>query len=336
MANPGPGRILSGQADDIRRSYEAWQRQPVDLSRDGDGDRPEYETTLASGFSVTGQGTFLGRAQRTLYFSPTNRSGWWLDRTDLPDCLPIRVSVESVWTTVLNIVLASGSPHNYVRMVEHIIALRAGLDLDNVLISMDSGDPPLFDESSLGMVRHVEKAGIVPSTKPATYVAVREPVTVGGRNGSFLTFLPPEGNSRALRVDCAVDFRTAIGKQRIAFTVGRDTFRHGAEARTNCTFAMMLYCKTIGRLFADTRNLGYTPRNILVAGRYGYYNKPKLYHNGKSLEAAWHRATLDLLAAVSLIDRGRLAGSIVSYKAGHGLDVQMVRQLYEQDLLCRL
>ena len=95
----------------------------------------------------------------------------------------------------------------------------------------------------------------------------------------------------------------------------------------------MLLVKTIGRVFADTRHLGYTMRNILVAGPHRYINKPRLCRTGKSLEAAWHRATLDLLAAVALIDRGRFVGRIVSYKAGHALDVAMIRKLYQHDFL---
>ncbi len=112
-----------------------------------------------------------------------------------------------------------------------------------------------------------------------------------------------------------------------------EAFRYGALARTNTTFLKMLFCRTVGTLFADLRNLGYTRHNILVAGRRRYFNSPRLFHEGKSLEAAWHRASLDLLAAISLIDRGRFAGRILSYKAGHTLDVQLVRELYRRELL---
>jgi UDP-3-O-acyl-N-acetylglucosamine deacetylase len=247
--------------------------------------------------------------------------------------MPIGVSVSNVWTTQRNIVLCSGSPHNYMRMVEHIIALRAGLGLDDVVISAGSGDPPLFNRGSMDLVEAVERAGIVPRGGPAPWVTVREPVVMGGPAGSFLKFIPAENGQRRLRVDCGIHFKTAIGRQRIRFDVTSSTFRHGALARTNTTLLMMLYCKTVGKIFADVRNLGYTRRNIVIAGRWGYVNQPGLVHEGKSLEAVWHRAALDLLAAVALVDRGRFAGTIVSYKAGHALDVAMVRALYENDLL---
>jgi len=58
-----------------------------------------------------------------------------------------------------------------------------------------------------------------------------------------------------------------------------------------------------------------------------------LLHEGKSLEAVWHRAVLDLLAALALIEEGRFLGHVISYKAGHRQDVDLVRLLYKQNLL---
>jgi UDP-3-O-acyl-N-acetylglucosamine deacetylase len=334
MSDIDYGRVLVGDEGALRSCYAAFAAQAIDQEMlDVPAGDPEWrQTTLGNRVSVTGPGTFLGGAERTLEFEPTTHSGWYFDRTDLPDSMPIAVSVQNVWTIVRNIVLCSGSPHNYMRMVEHIVALKY-LGLDNVVIRMDSGDPPLFDRSSMDLVEAIEHSGIVTQHEPARCVTVKEPVTVVSANGGFLTFSPPEDGKRRLMVDCAIDFPTAIGKQRIRYDVNRKTVRHGAFARTNTNLWMMLYCKTIGKVFADTRNLGYTLKNILVAGPRHYVNKPHLIHNGKSLEAVWHRGVLDLLAAVALIDQGRFVGSIRSYKAGHALDVEMVRELYQRDLL---
>ena len=328
------GRVLMGDEERLRASVAAFAEQPVDEERlEVPADDVVWrQTTIGKTVSVTGPGTFLGKAQRTLELHPSVEPGWRFDRTDLPNSLGIGVSVKNVWTTARNIVLCSGSPHNYMRMVEHIVALKY-MGLDNLLIRMDSGDPPLFDRSSMHLVEAVESAGIVMQHEPATVLSVKEPVTVVAGNGGFLTFHPAENGNRRLTVDCAVNFKTATGRQRIRFDVNPATFRHGAAARTNTNMWMMLYCKTVGKLFADTRNLGYTMKNILVAGPKHYVNRPGLVHNGKSLEAVWHRAVLDLLAAVALIDRGRLAGHIDSYMAGHALDVDMIKLLYQHDLL---
>ncbi len=331
------GRLLGGDADVLRRSVAELQELPVDQAMQWGANSgfPTGTTTLNDAFAVTGPGTFFGKAHRTLTFEPTDRDGWWFDRVDRKHELPIHVSIENVWNTVRNIVLRSGSPHNYMRLVEHIIALKVGMGLDNVMIRMDSGDPPLFDRASMDLVDNVDRIGVAVAGTPARYVTVKEPVTMVSKSGRFLTFLPPEDDRRELDIDCAIHFNSAIRTQRIRFTVTPDTFRHGAIARTNGTFLVMLYCKTIGKLFADTRNMGYTLNNVLVAGLWNYFNKPRLTHDGKALEAIWHRGTLDLLAAIALIDRGRFVGRIVSYKAGHGLDCDMVRELYCRDMLCR-
>jgi UDP-3-O-acyl-N-acetylglucosamine deacetylase len=337
------GKLLGGPVAALERGVRAWKTQPVDWdmmdeARPVDLRRPQ--TTIERPVSVSGRGTFFGKSTRTLTLCPTDMDGWWFERTDLPDSLPVRCSIRNVWTTgnvVSNIVLRSGSPHNYIRMAEHMIALRMGLGIDNLLIRLDSGDPPLFNHGSTELVDALKGAGVRTVDRPASFVTVRERVTIASGSGGFLTLAPPADPAKPmLAIDAAVDFKTAIGQQRIRFAVDPQKFAYGATARTNTSALKMLYCKTIGLLFADIRNLGYSFDNLLVAGRMGYWNRALLPHNGKSLEAVWHRATLDLLAAIALIDEGLFVGEIISYKSGHGLDVDMVQRLYQEAVLTPL
>ena len=335
MATAPYGQLIQGDPMVMDRQFKAFQSQPVDQEWIPDiKEADRFQTTIGKPVSVTGPGTFFGRAQRTLHLEPTHTEGWWFDRTDRPHDMPIRVSASNVWTTQRNIVLCSGSPHNYMRMVEHIVALRLALNVDNLMIRMDSGDPPLFDRGSMDLVEAIEKAGITRTNQPAHYVTVKEPVSIMAPNGSFLIFTPCTDPVPQLNLDVAVNFQTAIGQQRLKIRLTPETGRYGSLARTNCSFTQMLFTKTIGKLFADVRNLGYTNKNILVAGRRGYYNTPTLIHNGKSLEPVWHRSILDLVAALALIETGRFVGNVYSYKAGHTLDVEMIRKLFERDLFC--
>jgi UDP-3-O-acyl-N-acetylglucosamine deacetylase len=331
------GRVLLGHENALAASVARWAATPVDMVVDVP---PQWQpdstqTTLGGEFQVTGPATYSRRTHSTMRFEPYGRPGWWIDRVDLAEQLPIQVSVRNVWTTARNIVLRSGNPHNYLRMVEHIIALKLGLGLDNVLIRIGTGDPPLFDVGSMPLVAGIEGVGVVEQSpgRPLVYWTVKEPVTVVGPSGGFLHLAPAAPGQRRLRLDVAVDFPTAIGQQRIQFDLCSASFRHGAQARTNCSITEMVFAKTVGKLFADVRGLGYTRENILIAGRHGYLNTPRLIEKGKSLEAVWHRAVLDLVAALSLIETGRLAGTVVSYKAGHSLDVRLVTQLVLHDLL---
>lgn len=334
------GRVLSGPESLARATNDLREAQPVDWDRLSEAtpiDLHRAQTTIAREQTVSARGTFFGKKIRTLTLRPTDLEGWWFERADLPGSLPVRCSIRNVWTTgsvVSNIVLRSGSPHNYVRMAEHIIALRMGLGVDNLLIRLESGDPPLFDAGAAPLVEALQAAGTRRLGRPVPFVTVREPVTVVSPSGGFLTFAPPSDPARPLlAIDAALQFPTAIGRQRIRFSVDPATFAYGASARTNASALTVLFCKTFGMAFADIRNLGYNFRNLLVAGRFRYWNRPTHLHEGKSLEAAWHRATLDLLAAVALIDSGLFVGEIVSCKAGHKLDVEMIRRLYQQNLL---
>lgn len=331
-----------GDGEAVKASYDAMNRQTVDWDLSATPTVPlrKFQTTLANTASISGPGTFMNKAMRTITLEPTSMNGWWLDRVDLPGTLPIRVSIANVWTTgqiVSNIVLRSGNPHNYVRMVEHIIALRMGLGIDNVMVKLDSGDPPLFDQGSLDLVEAFDRCGRVETDQPINYVTVKEPVTVGGNYGDFVTLAPPEDlDNPRLTVDCAVNFNTAIGQQRILFPVTEELTRMASVARTNTSYGKVLYCKTIGRIFADVRNLGYNKTNVSIASKKRYINEPRLLHEGKALEAAWHRSVLDLLAAIALIHNGRFVGRIKSYKAGHRLDCELVRQLYLNQVLVPL
>ena len=327
-------KYLSGTEKELAPLLEALGRQKVDmLFAAPDGWQPDkYETTLKSAFSIDGPGTYSKGRKTTLTFAPC-KNGWFFNRQDQPEQLPVRVSPANVWTAQRSIVLRSGAASNYMRMTEHIIACHLGLGLDNVVVGSSNGDPPLYDVGSMPIVEAIGQAGIVrDESHPLKYFTVKEDVVLLGPHGSFLRFEPAKSGERRLSLDVAIDFPNAIGKQRIQFDLTPQSFTHGAHARTNCSRWEIFLVRTIGKLLADFRNLGYTNQNILIAGKRQYYNKPTMIHDGKSLEAVWHRACLDLVAALSLFDKGRLAGHVTSYKAGHSLDCRFMTLLEINDL----
>jgi len=313
MSNPELGRMLAGDETRVRKAYDAFAEQPITEKHQTDNLAPYglEETTLQGSACAEGVGTFERKKHA-------------------------EVSIRNVWTSARNIVLRAGSPHNYLRMVEHIVALRLGLGVDNVRLSIAGGDPPLFDRSSLDLVEAVQKAGIVSTGRPARYVTVKEPVTIGGGRGDFVTLLPAEGKDRRLHLDVAISWNTVIGQQRLCVDLTPETFMRGAGARTNATQAQYLFSKTVGKLLADVRNMGYTKDNILIHGKTRFLTTPRpefALEGGGSCEPVWHRTMLDLVAAIALLDRGRFVGTVRSYRAGHTLDVRLMTLLYMHDLL---
>ena len=330
------GRVVFGSAASIGVAYDRFKEQEIDemrLAMTRTSPFPARRQTLSAEVSVDGVGTFCGKSRQSLTFAPGERPGWWIRRLDQPEQLDTKVDVANLWTSAQNLVLRSGSPHNYLRMVEHIIALKCGLGVDNVLLKVNSGDPPLFDQSSLPLVQAMESAGIAETDEPATYVTVKEPVAFGGKRGDFLLFLPAADGERNLRIDCAISWKTVIGDQRVLFDVTPETFAYASLARTNATHRQYLLAKTVGKLVAATRNWGYNDRNILIHGPKRFYTEPRFRVGEKFLEPVWHRATLDLMAAIALTGEHRFCGTVVSYRAGHTLDCDAIRALYRNDLL---
>lgn len=328
-------RLVRGSQASLDAALARFHAQPVDEVRLAERSGwPARRTTLAAEVSVAGKGTYRGRERRTLTFAPSAKPGWWIRRTDLPEQLDTAVDIANLWESAGRLVLRSGSAHNYLRMVEHIVALKGGLGLDNVVLKTNSGDPPLFDDSSLPMVEAVQKVGLVEMDEAASYVTVKEPLAFGGARGDFLLFLPDDG-SRRLRLDVAINWNTVIGDQRIVFDVTPETFRYGSYARTNATHRQFQIVKLFGWARADWRHLGYDMNNILIHGHRKWYNEPRfpLAGTDKFLEPVWHRATLDLLAALTLTGPDRFVGTVVSYRAGHTQDCDAVRALYRNDLL---
>ena len=325
------GKTVFGSSASIEAAYERFRVQPIDetrLAEDRSSPFPAKRQTLLGDAPVAGIGTFKGSEKQTLTFAPPNKPGWWIRRMDLPEQLDTAVDVANLWTSAQNLVLRSGSEHNYLRMVEHIIALKVGLGVDDVLLKVNSGDPPLFEQSSLPLIKAMEHAKIVETDEDATYVTVKEPVAFGGG--------PAENGERNLRIDCGISWNTVIGNQRILFDVTPETFRYAALARTNATRRQYILAKTVGKLFAATRNWGYNDRNILIHGKRKFYTEPRFPVGDKFLEPVWHRATLDLMAAIALIGgSSRFVGTVVSYRAGHTLDCDAIRALRRNDLLAK-
>lgn len=334
------GKVIIGDIKQLKKSFEEFSSIHVDLNLQHEELlEPSHNNlkTIEESVELSSHGTFDKREIRRIKFEPTDKQGWWLKRSDI-DGDPVKISHKNAYYVyeggVNNIVLKkNGDKKNYMRLTEHIIALRMGLDIDNLLITVDSDDPPLFDFGSAPIIEALEKVERIRTKTPCRYFTVKETVSAVWANGAFLTIVPQDDECFSMKVDCALNFPNAIGKQRISFVVDEESFKMGSSARTNCSLKHAVLCKTIGKFIPSVRHLGYNKNNILVAGNKKYFNRARLKYRGKSLEAAWHRATLDLLAAFALIDEGRFVGDVISYKANHRYDVELIKELYKRDLL---
>ena len=331
-------RMLRGNQATLQQALDALTEQEIDLQLAApEGAKPPVcASTIGQIAQVSGPATYSRGKQRLLRFLPSEKPGWHFKRTDLPDASEIPALLSSVSESNRAIVLQANQKANRIRMSEHIVCHRLGLGIDNLLIETDSDDPPLFDSGSVEISEALRKAGIVQLPDcPLSVHTVSEPLAfVNPERGSLLAWLPSKPGDLHLHLDVAIDFPTAIGRQRLQIALTPTNFEPGTHARTNCAAKEWRLAHLLGWWLPRYRNLGYTRENILIAGKDAYLNEPRLkLDNGKSLEAVWHRTCMDLVAALSLLPPGRFAGTILSYKAGHAMDVQFLTTILQNHLL---
>ncbi len=199
--------------------------------------------------------------------------------------------------------------------VEHLLAACAGLELDNLRISIEGPEIPAFDGSAAALVDAIDAVGLVELAKPGQWLKVLKPIRVqSGR--SFAEFLPAEAG---LTLDVEIDFpEPVIGRQRKILTIDPGTFRRElARARS------FGFLRDLGPLQA--REFG--PRRLT-----GQYRRPLGRRSAQPRRPAVSgrmRPPQDAGCA-----RGfRLAGAPItgvfrSYRGGHALNVAALRELF--------
>ena len=119
MPNYQIGKTIFGNSAAIEAAYNRFCTQKIDeirLNSDKSSSYPLMRQGLLGEASVAGVGTFEGSSKQTITFAPSSKPGWWIRRMDQPEQLDTKVDIANLWTSAQNLVLRSGSPHNYLRM----------------------------------------------------------------------------------------------------------------------------------------------------------------------------------------------------------------------------
>jgi UDP-3-O-[3-hydroxymyristoyl] N-acetylglucosamine deacetylase len=179
--------------------------------------------TIAQPVTVTGTALHAG-VPVTMTLGPgASGSGIVFRRTDLGTDIPARY--DQVSETRLGTVIGQGSAK--VGVVEHLMAAAAGLEIDDLLVSLDGPEPPILDGDALCYLDLLEGAGLAEQDEVRRSIKVLKPVTV--ESGDARASLLPDS---ALSYSYELSF-PVIGEQYYAFAFSRAGFRAEiAPART--------------------------------------------------------------------------------------------------------
>ncbi len=274
----------------------------------------QNQCTLGQSVSVAGSSLHTGeKVVLTLHPAPAGH-GRKFKRSDLPDEPIIDAKIEHVKTVERATTIAEGNAR--VHTVEHVLSALVGMGVDNCLIEMDSGEPPIGDGSAQQYVELIAKAGIVEQPVPRAYYEITEPIHIETRSGSLMTIVPDS----AFRISC-----TNVGPD------GRFTQFFSTE------ITPAIYKKEIANartfvFYEDVKPLmdkglikgGSLENAVVIRGEQVLGKEPLRFKD----EFVRHKI-LDIIGDLSLFGRA-IKGHVIAVKPGHGPNTDLAKAVAKQ------
>ena len=191
----------------------------------------EYQKTIASEASISGVGLHTGQ-EVTITFKPADaNTGIRFVRTDIAGCPVIEVKAENASLEDSLYLTALGKGDLQIQTVEHVLAACNGLGIDNIILELNSSEPPICDGSAMPFVKAIQEKGILTLSDPKQYIEVKEPIWLF-ENGLELAIIP----SNSFEVTYKIDYNhPAVGIRSASFLITEDVFANKiAPARTFC------------------------------------------------------------------------------------------------------
>ena len=296
------------------------------------------QTTIKKSISLQGVGIHTGN-KVTLTFNPAvENTGYMFKRIDLPGQPEIEALSKYVIDTQRGTTLEKDGVK--LKTVEHVLAALVGLEIDNVLIHIDSEEPPIMDGSSKFFVEALEKSGIRELSQNRSEYIVKNVITYkDDQTGSEITVIPSDN----YEVTAMVDYETKVlGTQNATLSDLSEFKDNFSNARTfsflheiemllennlikggDLNNAIVYVDKKISDATMDKLKKAFNKNKVSVKSN-GILDNLNLHYPN---EAARHKL-LDVIGDLALIGK-RIRGKIIAKKPGHKTNTMFAKMISE-------
>ena len=296
------------------------------------------QTTIKKSISLQGVGIHTGN-KVTLTFNPAvENTGYMFKRIDLPGQPEIEALSKYVIDTQRGTTLEKDGVK--LKTVEHVLAALVGLEIDNVLIHIDSEEPPIMDGSSKFFVEALEKSGIKELSQNRSEYIVKNVLTYkDDETGSEITVIPSDN----YEVTTMVDYETKVlGTQNATLSDLSEFKDNFSNARTfsflheiemllennlikggDLNNAIVYVDKKISDATMDKLKKAFNKDKVSVKSN-GILDNLNLHYPN---EAARHKL-LDVIGDLALIGK-RIRGKIIAKKPGHKTNTMFAKMISE-------
>lgn len=165
----------------------------------------EKQRTISKPISLRSKGLHTGLEVELTFNPAPENHGIVFQRVDLPDKPLVHAFAEFVTETSRGTVLVERGVK--VATVEHVMASLVGMQIDNVLITVNGPETPIMDGSSLMFVNALKKAGIIEQNAEKKYFQVTEKIVYSEpEKGIEITLFPDD----QLSIDVMIDYNSKV------------------------------------------------------------------------------------------------------------------------------
>jgi len=294
------------------------------------------QKTIKKEISLSGVGLHTGK-NVTLTFKPAKvNQGYIFIRKDLTGCPIIEAKAEYVVDTKRGTNLEKNGVK--INTSEHVLAAVVGMGINNIIVELDSAEPPIMDGSSKYFIDALEKVGVVDQDGIVEEYVVKEIISFKDpETGSEIMVMP----SDKFEITTMVDFGTKVlGTQNATLTNISDFKKEISAARTFSflhEIEMLLDSNLIkggdlnnAIVYVDKELSKETMSKLKVAFKKDTVKvKPNGILDNLTLrwpnEAARHKL-LDVIGDFALIGT-QIRGKIIANKPGHTVNTQFAKKL---------
>ena len=294
------------------------------------------QKTIAKELSLNGVGLHTGTAVQMILKPADVNHGFVFKRVDLEGSPEIKADVNYVVNTDRGTNLEKNGVR--IQTCEHVLAALVGLQLDNVLIELDSAELPIMDGSSKYFVEGILEVGCVEQDAAIEEFIVKDVISyVDEESGSEMTIIPSE----EYQVTTMVDFGTKVlGTQNATLKSMKNfkdeiancrtfSFLHEIEALLDSGLikggdlnnAIVYVDKELSESTMLKLKKAFNKDSISVKQNGILDNLTLHYPN----EAARHKL-LDVIGDLALVGK-RIRGKVIANKPGHFVNTEFAKKL---------
>jgi UDP-3-O-[3-hydroxymyristoyl] N-acetylglucosamine deacetylase/3-hydroxyacyl-[acyl-carrier-protein] dehydratase len=244
--------------------------------------------------------------------APANH-GIVFKRTDLHGQPEIKPRVDLVTDLVRATTIQQG--HAKIHTVEHVLSALSGCGVDNLMIEMDAGEPPIMDGSAREFVKLIQQGEPVEQNAEREYFTLTEPISVSRGNSSIIA-LPFDG----LKISCTSADDRGIHTQHLSLTVDPDVYiTQIAASRTFTIYEDIEELIKMGKIKGGSLDCA-----VVIKGDKIISKEPLRFAD----EFVRHKM-LDIIGDITLLGIP-LKAHIVATRPGHAINAELTKQLFER------